>query len=210
MEEQEVPSGPPPLGPKKPKRPATRMQLSALAAVLCHAPGGVLVTQSGFYTLHALTTREVHGARARTMASTKTLVVALYVVHTVLELVLGSIKLRGTYSGMTMPPGAERFARHHGVSLLALALLGGLALRGRSSQPPHDRLCHTDTGAVVSTALAFFHAGAVLVMLHALLTTGAGLNVVLLHTPFAVAFTWHARINKANNSKFDPNDKRTW
>jgi hypothetical protein len=143
--------------------------------------------------------------------STKTLVVALYVVHTVLELVLGFIKLRGTYSGMTTPPGAERFVRHHGVSLLALALLGGLALRGRSSLPPHDRLCHTDTGSVVSTALAFFHAGAVLVMLHAVLTTGTGLNVVLLHTPFAVAFTWHVRINTYDrDSKYDPNDRRTW
>ena len=142
--------------------------------------------------------------------STKTLVVALYVVHTVLELGLGAIKLRGTYSDMMTPPGAERFVRHHGVSLLALALLGGLALRGRSSLPPHDRLCHTDTGSVVSTALAFFHAGAVLVMLHAVLTTGAGLNVVLLHTPFAVAFTWHVRINSARDSKYDPNDRRTW
>ena len=208
MEEQEVPSARP-LGPKKPKRPATRMQLS-VAAFDASSAGGVplYAERDRFYRLLS---RAQRGKSARTMvASTKTLVVALYVVHTVLELVLGGIKLRGTYSGMTMPPGAERFARHHGVSLLALALLGGLALRGRSSQPPHDRLCHTDTGAVVSTALAFFHAGAVLVMLHALLTTGAGLNVVLLHTPFAVAFTWHARINKANNSKFDPNDKRTW
>ena len=130
----------------------------------------------------------------------KGLVVALYVAHTLLELVLGGVKLRGTYSGMTMPPGAERFARHHGISLLALALLGGLVLRGCSSQPPHDRLCHTDTGAVVSTVLAFFHAGAVLIMLHALHTTGAGLNVVLLHTPFAVAFTWHARTRSSGRA----------
>ena len=31
-------------------------------------------------------------------------------------------------------------------------------------------------------ALAFFHSGAVAVMVHAWLTTGAGLNVVLTHT----------------------------
>ena len=77
--------------------------------------------------------------------STKTLVVALYVVHTVLELVLGFIKLRGTYSGMTMPPGAERFVRHHGVSLLALALLG----LGRSAAA-----CAATSGALVSAECA--------------------------------------------------------
>ena len=43
-------------------------------------------------------------------------------------------------------------------------------------------------------ALAFFHSGAVAVMVHAWLTTGAGLNVVLTHTPFALAFIWHAWI----------------
>merc|ERR1740117_1625553 len=109
-----------------------------------------------------------------------------------------------------MPPGAERFARHHGVSLLALHCLVDSRFAGA-------RRRHRTTGSVTRTqapSLArrspFFHAGAVLVMLHALLTTGAGLNVVFLHTPFAVAFTWHARINKAANSKFDPNDKRTW
>ena len=88
------------------------------------------------------------------MAARRSIVVALYVAHTILELILGGVKLRGKYSHLPgpMPEGAERFARHHGVSLLALALLGGLAL-AHSPRPPHDRLCHTETGNLVSTAL---------------------------------------------------------
>ena len=48
----------------------------------------------------------------------------LYQAHAALELVLGGIKLRGTYKGVVMPLGTEKFVRHHGVSLLAIALLG--------------------------------------------------------------------------------------
>ena len=40
----------------------------------------------------------------------------LYLTHFLLELVLGAIKLRGTYSGFDMPAGADKFARHHGVT----------------------------------------------------------------------------------------------
>eukprot|EP00966_Prymnesium_polylepis_P187669 4350650-Prymnesium_polylepis.1 len=102
----------------------------------------------------------------------------LYISHTLLELVLGAIKLRGTYSGFEMPPGTEKFARHHGVALLSLALLGALVLA--------RRLIDTAAGEVCSTVLAFFHAGAVIVMLHAL--NG---KVVLLHLPWALGFAWH-------------------
>ena len=52
----------------------------------------------------------------------------LYAAHAALELVLGGVKLRGTYKGVDMPPGTEKFVRHHGVSLLAIALLGFLAM----------------------------------------------------------------------------------
>ena len=108
---------------------------------------------------------------------------ALFWLHTVLELVLGLVKLPGTYSGLEMPLEAAKFARHHGISLLALALLGGLtASRGLISTP---------TGQLVSTCLAFFHAGATTVMLHA-----ANFKIVLLHAPFAVGFAWHAAAAK--------------
>lgn len=132
------------------------------------------------------------------MARSHNFVVALYVAHTILELILGGIKLRGKYSHLPgpMPDGAERFARHHGISLLSLALLGGLAL-GPSPSDRATRLCHTETGSLASTVLAFFHSGAVAVMLHAWLTTGAGLNVVLTHAPFALAFIWHAQSGPA-------------
>ena len=76
-----------------------------------------------------------------------------------IELVLGAIKLRGKYSGLDMPPGADKFARHHGVSLLALALLGALVLR--------DGVVDKPAGKLSSKVLAAFHGGCVLVMLHA-------------------------------------------
>lgn len=103
---------------------------------------------------------------------------ALYVMHFVVELILGAIKLRGTYSGVECP-GIAKFARHHGVSLLALAALGGLVL--------YRRLEHTVTGEVASSALAVFHAGTMGVMIHAL-----NFKVVAIHAPFALAFGWHA------------------
>ena len=37
----------------------------------------------------------------------------LYQAHAALELVLGGIKLRGTYKGVVMPLGTEKFVRHH-------------------------------------------------------------------------------------------------
>ena len=103
----------------------------------------------------------------------------LYLAHVLLELVLGGVKLRGTYSGVVVPEAAAKFARHHGVSLLALTLLGALVLlRGQISTP---------TGQVTSITLAAFHAGAVLVMIHA-----EHWPVVCTHAPFALGFAAHA------------------
>ena len=83
----------------------------------------------------------------------------LFLAHFLLELVLGAVKLRGTYSGVTLPDGTERFVRHHGVSLLAIALLGGLVW--------WRKLADTQTGSLASVVLAAFHAGCVAVMCHA-------------------------------------------
>ena len=107
----------------------------------------------------------------------------LYIAHTLLEIVLGAVKLRGRYSAMQTPPGAERFVRHHGISLLALAMLGCLVLG--------KRMVHTEFGKVASATLAFFHAGAVMTMLHAWSQTGEGLNVAFTHAPFAIGFFLH-------------------
>ena len=103
----------------------------------------------------------------------------LYLAHVLLELVLGAVKLRGTYSGVVVPNEAAKFARHHGVSLLSLSLLGALVLS--------RRLVGTPTGQVASWTFACFHAGAVIVMLHA-----AHLPVVVVHLPFAFGFALHA------------------
>ena len=105
----------------------------------------------------------------------------LYVLHTLMELALGAVKLRGRHSGFDMPPGAAKYAQHHGVSLLALSLLGALVLQRGQVQ--------TETGALVSSALAAFHAGAVCVML---LNLPGGAKVALMHAPFAIGFAWHA------------------
>ena len=112
----------------------------------------------------------------------QTRAVVLYLTHTMLELVLGWMKVfKGSYSGLDdigdMPLGAEKFARHHGIALLSLALLSGLVLaRG---------LTKSETGEVCSLVLAFFHVGAVAIMVHAL-----NLKVVALHVPFALGFGW--------------------
>ena len=103
----------------------------------------------------------------------------LYIAHALLELVLGAVKLRGTYSGISMPPEAAKFAQHHGISLLALALLGGECAR--------RDLIHTPTGALCSLVLCFFHTGAVIVM-----AFHSNTAVVLTHAPFALGFAVHA------------------
>mmetsp|Transcript_1256 Transcript_1256/g.3535 ORF Transcript_1256/g.3535 Transcript_1256/m.3535 type:complete len:131 (-) Transcript_1256:133-525(-) len=104
----------------------------------------------------------------------------LYFAHFFVELVLGAVKLKGTYSSVDIScaPGAEKFARHHGVSLIALAIAGGEVLR--------RGLLNTVTAEVVSFAMAIFHTGTMVVMLHAL-----HLKVVCIHAPFAVGFWVH-------------------
>ena len=114
-----------------------------------------------------------------TRARSPPLYFVLYIAHAILEVVLGVIKLRGRYADMPMPDGAAKFARHHGVCLIALALLGGECAR--------RRLINTPTGALCSLVLCVFHAGAVLVMVYDL-----HLKVLVLHTPFAIGFFWHA------------------
>lgn len=117
----------------------------------------------------------------------------LYLAHMLVEAWLGAIKLaRGGYAGLdtrlSLPIGlglvaesTAKYARHHGVALLSIALLGGLVW--------WRRLEGTETGTVVSASLAFFHSGAVAVMAHAL-----SAKVVLLHLPFAALFACHAAI----------------
>jgi hypothetical protein len=104
---------------------------------------------------------------------------ALYLAHALLELALGGIKLRGRYSAFEMPDGAAKFARHHGVALLSIALLGFLVWK--------RKLVHTETGALGSMVLAFFHVACVAVMVHA-----QHAKVVFIHLPFACAFLAHA------------------
>ena len=104
----------------------------------------------------------------------------LYLAHFLVELALGAVKLRGTYSGIDIScaPGAEKFARHHGVSLIALACLGGEVLRRDAFD--------SEVADVVSSVLALFHAGTMFVMLHAL-----NWKVVAIHLPFALGFLAH-------------------
>ena len=105
---------------------------------------------------------------------------ALYLLHFLVELILGAIKMRGTYSGLdaSCAPSIAKFARHHGVSLMALALL--------SFEVWRRDLIRTPTGSIVSLVLAFFHTGTMLVMIHAI-----NIRVVLIHVPFAAGFWMH-------------------
>ena len=114
--------------------------------------------------------------------------IALYYVHALVELVLGAIKLRGTYAGIVMPLEAAKFARHHGVALLALALLSGECARRRLVSSPAGLLC--------SLVLCFFHTGAVAVMAFDL-----HFGPVALHIPFAAAFAIHTAAHNVPPSK---------
>ena len=77
---------------------------------------------------------------------------ALYASHTLVELALGLLKLRGRYhheSPGSRSPKSAMYCRHHGAALLALALLGGLVWwRG---------LVAGEAGFVASVVLAAFH-----------------------------------------------------
>lgn len=116
------------------------------------------------------------------------LVETLYLVHTILELVLGLMKLRGRYSheGRAVKPARDQmYTRHHGFSLLALALLGGMVWwRGAYA---------TELGDVSSRVLATFHGGAVLAFGHTCALGAVEFKKVLIpHAPFAVGFALHA------------------
>ena len=80
----------------------------------------------------------------------------------------------------------EKFARHHGVGLLSLALAGWLIYR--------QRLAFSAAGVVAALVLCAFHSGAVAVMLAD--GGGGALKVLAMHAPFAVAFGWHAFENR--------------
>ena len=85
----------------------------------------------------------------------------LYLSHTALEVVLGAIKLRGRYqheAAGSRSPRSEMYTRHHGSSILALALLSYLVYT-------HDCI-DSDIGRSASCVLAVFHWGAVLSFLH--------------------------------------------
>ena len=73
----------------------------------------------------------------------------LFIGHTLLELWLGMIKLRGRYQHEapgSKTPRSEMYTRHHGASILALALLGYFVwARG---------LANTPTGQMASAVLA--------------------------------------------------------
>lgn len=112
----------------------------------------------------------------------------LYISHVLLELALGLIKLRGRYAHEV--PGSksarnEMYCRHHGCSLLSLALLGYFVWQ-------HD-LVDTSTGAAASTVLAVFHGGAVASFTYAYSLNAIPVGKVIVpHLPFALGFAAHA------------------
>ena len=105
----------------------------------------------------------------------------LYLVHAILELGLGAMKLRGRYDGQKEAGPEAKLIQHHGVALLALALLGGLVW--------YCKLGETETGQITSAVLCFFHAGAAAVHAHAWSTGSAkSASVFAMHLPFALLF----------------------
>ena len=124
--------------------------------------------------------------RAPSSAPSRSTIEFIFLAHFFLELGLGLLKLRGKYAGFDAPVGMEKFARHHGVSLLSLALAGWLIYR--------QRLAFSAAGVVAALVLCAFHSGAVAVMLAD--GGGGALKVLAMHAPFAVAFGWHAFENR--------------
>ena len=66
------------------------------------------------------------GVGTPTAAPPRSSIEFVFLAHFFLELGLGLLKLRGKYAGFDAPAGMGKFARHHGVSLLSLALAGWL------------------------------------------------------------------------------------
>jgi len=90
----------------------------------------------------------------------------IFISHTLLETWLGLIKLRGRYQheATNKPVRSAAYTRHHGASILALALLSHLVYsRG---------LVRSPTGQLASAVLATFHGGAVASFTHAWLSGG--------------------------------------
>mmetsp|Transcript_19394 Transcript_19394/g.60579 ORF Transcript_19394/g.60579 Transcript_19394/m.60579 type:complete len:133 (-) Transcript_19394:164-562(-) len=109
----------------------------------------------------------------------------LFFAHTVLETVLGAMKLRGRYEGQTAAGPEAKFVRHHGVCLLSLALLAACTLLRREVDAP--------TGGLVSAVLCFFHTAATAVHAHAFaLGSAKSLSTMMMHLPFAVGFAFDA------------------
>jgi hypothetical protein len=105
----------------------------------------------------------------------------LFVAHALLELVLGAMKLRGRYEGQAEAGPEAKFIRHHGVALLALAMLGGLVW--------WRMLVETETGRLASTVLFTFHGGATAVHAHAWAAGSVkSAATFAMHLPFAIGF----------------------
>ena len=79
------------------------------------------------------------------------------------------------------------YTRHHGSSILALALLSYLVYT-------HDCI-DSDIGRSASCVLAVFHWGAVLSFLHAFFHGAIpAAKVAIPHLPYALAFAYHAMV----------------
>lgn len=105
----------------------------------------------------------------------------LFIAHAVLELVLGAMKIRGRYEGQAVAGPEAKFIRHHGVALLALAILGGLVW--------WRKLVETETGRLASTVLFAFHGGAAAVHAHAWVAGSVkSAATFAMHLPFAIGF----------------------
>eukprot|EP00040_Diaphanoeca_grandis_P000507 m.15626 g.15626 ORF g.15626 m.15626 type:complete len:127 (+) comp10661_c1_seq1:75-455(+) len=111
----------------------------------------------------------------------------LYLSHVILEFALGCLKLRGRYQHETpgsRSPRSAMYVRHHGWSLLSLALLGALVL--------WRDLIDTETGLIVSLACTVFHGGAVVAFLQAWADGAIPFaKVIVPHTPYAIGFAYH-------------------
>ena len=112
----------------------------------------------------------------------------LYMTHALLELALGAIKLRGRYAHETPGSRSARsamYVRHHGFSLLALALLGFCVLVNGD--------VHTLIGAYNSLAFFLFHGGACAAFSLAWADGAIPFRKVCVpHLPWAVGFAAHA------------------
>ena len=118
----------------------------------------------------------------------------LFLVHALLELVLGAMKLRGRYEGQSAAGPEAKFIRHHGVALLSLAMLGGLVW--------WRKLVDTETGKVVSMTLFAFHGGAAAVHAHAWADGSVkSASTFAMHLPFALGFMMDAMRARAAGAK---------